>query len=91
MFLSSLLRGLTCFITLDGSTILFPNTERRLVSTETDLVDGAQGSVGADSHAFFSSVQDFASRAKLGVQHLVQKVGFFGILACASVSPVTHC
>uniref|UniRef100_A0A674P8M6 Vacuole membrane protein 1 n=1 Tax=Takifugu rubripes TaxID=31033 RepID=A0A674P8M6_TAKRU len=29
--------------------------------------------------------QDFASRAKLGVQHLVQKVGFFGILACASI------
>uniref|UniRef100_A0A3P8UQS5 Vacuole membrane protein 1 n=1 Tax=Cynoglossus semilaevis TaxID=244447 RepID=A0A3P8UQS5_CYNSE len=29
--------------------------------------------------------QDFASRAKLGVQHLVQKVGFFGILTCASI------
>ncbi|XP_047562500.1 vacuole membrane protein 1 isoform X5 [Lutra lutra] len=27
---------------------------------------------------------DFASRAKLAVQNLVQKVGFFGILACAS-------
>ncbi|ELK25261.1 Vacuole membrane protein 1 [Myotis davidii] len=33
------------------------------------------------------AAQDFASRAKLAVQNLVQKVGFFGILACASVSP----
>lgn len=31
-------------------------------------------------------MQDFVTRAKLGVQHMVQKVGFFGILACASVS-----
>lgn len=31
-------------------------------------------------------LQDFVTRAKLGVQHMVQKVGFFGILACASVS-----
>lgn len=31
------------------------------------------------------SLQDFVTRAKLGVQHMVQKVGFFGILACASV------
>ena len=31
-------------------------------------------------------IQDFASRAKLAVQNLVQKVGFLGILACASVS-----
>uniref|UniRef100_A0A7N9CR28 Vacuole membrane protein 1 n=1 Tax=Macaca fascicularis TaxID=9541 RepID=A0A7N9CR28_MACFA len=31
------------------------------------------------------SAQDFASRAKLAVQNLVQKVGFFGILACASI------
>lgn len=30
-------------------------------------------------------LQDFVTRAKLGVQHMVQKVGFFGILACASV------
>ncbi|XP_064425050.1 vacuole membrane protein 1 isoform X3 [Latimeria chalumnae] len=29
--------------------------------------------------------QDFATRAKLAVQNLVQKVGFFGILACASI------
>uniref|UniRef100_A0A1W7RCD4 Transmembrane protein 49 n=1 Tax=Agkistrodon contortrix contortrix TaxID=8713 RepID=A0A1W7RCD4_AGKCO len=29
--------------------------------------------------------QDFASRAKLAIQNLVQKVGFFGILACASI------
>ncbi|XP_039741751.1 vacuole membrane protein 1 isoform X5 [Pteropus medius] len=28
---------------------------------------------------------DFASRAKLAIQNLVQKVGFFGILACASI------
>lgn len=45
-----------------------------------------EGSICADPPTFFSPVQDFASRAKLGVQHLVQKVGFFGILACASVS-----
>ncbi|NWZ16017.1 VMP1 protein, partial [Agelaius phoeniceus] len=32
------------------------------------------------------TAQDFASRAKVAVQNLVQKVGFFGILACASVS-----
>uniref|UniRef100_A0A671EPE6 Vacuole membrane protein 1 n=1 Tax=Rhinolophus ferrumequinum TaxID=59479 RepID=A0A671EPE6_RHIFE len=30
------------------------------------------------------AAQDFASRAKLAIQNLVQKVGFFGILACAS-------
>ncbi|XP_024117075.2 vacuole membrane protein 1 [Oryzias melastigma] len=29
--------------------------------------------------------QDFASRAKAAVQSLIQKVGFFGILACASI------
>ncbi|XP_075905833.1 vacuole membrane protein 1 isoform X1 [Nelusetta ayraudi] len=29
--------------------------------------------------------QDFVTRAKLAVQHIVQKVGFFGILACASI------
>ncbi|XP_072834662.1 vacuole membrane protein 1 isoform X1 [Pogona vitticeps] len=31
------------------------------------------------------AAQDFASRAKLAIQNLVQKVGFFGILACASI------
>uniref|UniRef100_A0AAR2KTC2 Vacuole membrane protein 1 n=1 Tax=Pygocentrus nattereri TaxID=42514 RepID=A0AAR2KTC2_PYGNA len=31
------------------------------------------------------SAQDFATRAKLAVQNLVQKVGFLGILACASI------
>ncbi|MFT7818683.1 vacuole membrane protein 1 isoform X1 [Arapaima gigas] len=31
------------------------------------------------------SAQDFATRAKLAVQKMVQKVGFFGILACASI------
>ncbi|KAM8977205.1 vacuole membrane protein 1 [Pelodytes ibericus] len=31
------------------------------------------------------SAQDFASRAKLAVQNLIQKVGFLGILACASI------
>ncbi|XP_029467402.1 vacuole membrane protein 1 isoform X1 [Rhinatrema bivittatum] len=31
------------------------------------------------------AAQDYASRAKLAVQNLVQKVGFFGILACASI------
>ncbi|XP_071194848.1 vacuole membrane protein 1-like isoform X1 [Salvelinus alpinus] len=29
--------------------------------------------------------QDFATRAKLAVQKMVQRVGFFGILACASI------
>ncbi|KAM4547094.1 vacuole membrane protein 1-like isoform 3-T4 [Fundulus diaphanus] len=29
--------------------------------------------------------QDFASRAKAAVQKLIKKVGFFGILACASI------
>ncbi|XP_033628223.1 vacuole membrane protein 1-like [Asterias rubens] len=29
--------------------------------------------------------QDFATRLKLGIQKLVQRVGFFGILACASI------
>ncbi|XP_008283060.1 vacuole membrane protein 1 [Stegastes partitus] len=31
------------------------------------------------------SAQDFASRAKAAVQKLIQRVGFFGILACASI------
>ncbi|XP_041863923.1 vacuole membrane protein 1-like isoform X4 [Melanotaenia boesemani] len=31
------------------------------------------------------STQDFASRAKVAVQKLIQRVGFFGILACASI------
>nr|XP_061797377.1 vacuole membrane protein 1-like isoform X2 [Nerophis lumbriciformis] len=31
------------------------------------------------------NAQDFVTRAKMGVQHMVQKVGFFGILACASI------
>ncbi|KAM5216050.1 vacuole membrane protein 1 isoform 1-T1 [Hipposideros larvatus] len=31
------------------------------------------------------TAQDFASRTKLAIQNLVQKVGFFGILACASI------
>uniref|UniRef100_A0A8B9H518 Vacuole membrane protein 1 n=1 Tax=Astyanax mexicanus TaxID=7994 RepID=A0A8B9H518_ASTMX len=31
------------------------------------------------------SAQDFATRAKLAVQKMVQKVGFLGILACASI------
>ncbi|KAG8451664.1 hypothetical protein GDO86_003744 [Hymenochirus boettgeri] len=31
------------------------------------------------------TAQDFATRAKLAVQNLVQKVGFLGILACASI------
>lgn len=43
-------------------------------------------------HTFFSTsdiLQDFATRAKVAVQKLIQRVGFFGILACASVSPIT--
>nr|XP_032823603.1 vacuole membrane protein 1 [Petromyzon marinus] len=31
------------------------------------------------------SQQDLGTRAKLAMQHLVQRVGFFGILACASI------
>uniref|UniRef100_A0A667YHS7 Vacuole membrane protein 1 n=1 Tax=Myripristis murdjan TaxID=586833 RepID=A0A667YHS7_9TELE len=31
------------------------------------------------------SAQDFATKAKLAVQKLIQRVGFFGILACASI------
>ncbi|CAN9501573.1 unnamed protein product [Ophioblennius macclurei] len=31
------------------------------------------------------SEQNFATRAKVAVQKLIQKVGFFGILACASI------
>ncbi|KAG7483769.1 hypothetical protein MATL_G00041910 [Megalops atlanticus] len=31
------------------------------------------------------NAQDFVTRAKLAVQTMVQKVGFFGILACASI------
>ncbi|KAK2828826.1 hypothetical protein Q5P01_019860 [Channa striata] len=31
------------------------------------------------------SAQDFATRANVAVQKLIQKVGFFGILACASI------
>ncbi|XP_054481675.1 vacuole membrane protein 1-like [Anoplopoma fimbria] len=31
------------------------------------------------------SPQDFATRAKVAVQKLIQRVGFFGILACASI------
>ncbi|XP_046891582.1 vacuole membrane protein 1 [Hypomesus transpacificus] len=31
------------------------------------------------------TAQDVVTRAKLGVQNMVQKVGFFGILACASI------
>ncbi|MBN3308338.1 vacuole membrane protein 1 [Amia ocellicauda] len=31
------------------------------------------------------TAQDFATRAKVAVQNMVQKVGFFGILACASI------
>ncbi|XP_018610753.1 vacuole membrane protein 1 isoform X1 [Scleropages formosus] len=31
------------------------------------------------------TAQDFATKAKLAVQKMVQKVGFFGILACASI------
>ncbi|KAM6945955.1 vacuole membrane protein 1-like [Aplochiton taeniatus] len=31
------------------------------------------------------TAQDFVTRAKLGVQNMVQRIGFFGILACASI------
>ncbi|XP_053187631.1 vacuole membrane protein 1-like isoform X1 [Scomber japonicus] len=31
------------------------------------------------------STQDFATQAKVAVQRLIQKIGFFGILACASI------
>ena len=35
---------------------------------------------------FFSLLQNWFDRAKLGIEKLVERVGFFGILACASVS-----
>ncbi|XP_051934512.1 vacuole membrane protein 1 isoform X2 [Hippocampus zosterae] len=50
---------------------------------------GAEGSISLFS--IMSKVRleacmwDFVTRAKMGVQHMVQKVGFFGILACASI------
>ncbi|XP_062288695.1 vacuole membrane protein 1-like isoform X1 [Scomber scombrus] len=31
------------------------------------------------------STQDFATQAKVAVQRLIQRIGFFGILACASI------
>ena len=34
----------------------------------------------------FLSLQNWFDRAKLGIERLVERVGFFGILACASVS-----
>ena len=34
----------------------------------------------------FEFFQGWFDRAKVGVERLVEKVGFFGILACASVS-----
>lgn len=41
------------------------------------------------SHIFLSGFfQDFATSAKVAVQKLIQKVGFLGILACASVSEI---
>lgn len=47
--------------------------------------------VKIESHIFPTSAlfQDFATRAKVMVQKLIQRVGFFGILACASVSQIT--
>lgn len=46
--------------------------------------------VSASSHNFPvpALFQDFATRAKASVQKLIQKVGFCGILACASVSQI---
>ncbi|KAM3601803.1 uncharacterized protein V6R79_019084 [Siganus canaliculatus] len=32
-----------------------------------------------------ATAQDFSTRAKMAVQKLIQRVGFFGILACASI------
>ncbi|XP_048412755.1 vacuole membrane protein 1 isoform X1 [Stegostoma tigrinum] len=50
----------------------------RLSGTETD--EELEEILERDQNA-----EDFPNRAKLAVQHLVQKVGFFGILACASI------
>ncbi|XP_043574066.1 vacuole membrane protein 1 isoform X2 [Chiloscyllium plagiosum] len=50
----------------------------RLSGTETD--EELEEILERDQNA-----EDLPNRAKLAVQHLVQKVGFFGILACASI------
>ncbi|XP_007904361.1 vacuole membrane protein 1 [Callorhinchus milii] len=50
----------------------------RLSGTETD--EEFEEVLESDQNA-----QDLPTRAKLAVQNLVQKVGFFGILACASI------
>ncbi|KAE8624743.1 hypothetical protein XENTR_v10006036 [Xenopus tropicalis] len=54
----------------------------RLSGVETDDEEYAEFEEMLE-HA--QTAQDFATRAKLAVQNLVQKVGFLGILACASI------
>ncbi|NP_001085166.1 vacuole membrane protein 1 [Xenopus laevis] len=54
----------------------------RLSGVETDDEEYAEFEEMLE-HA--QTAQDFATRAKLTVQNLVQKVGFLGILACASI------
>ncbi|XP_042355703.1 vacuole membrane protein 1-like isoform X2 [Plectropomus leopardus] len=57
-----------------------------------DQTESAQGSVRAAAlsgvpgpDAALSGSADFATRAKVAVQKLIHRVGFFGILACASI------
>ncbi|XP_042074779.1 vacuole membrane protein 1 isoform X4 [Haplochromis burtoni] len=54
----------------------------RLSGTEPDDEDYQEFEEMLDQA---EATQDFSSRAKVGVQKLIQKVGFFGILACASI------
>uniref|UniRef100_A0A3B4H6L1 Vacuole membrane protein 1-like n=1 Tax=Pundamilia nyererei TaxID=303518 RepID=A0A3B4H6L1_9CICH len=54
----------------------------RLSGTEPDDEDYQEFEEMLDQA---EATQDFSSRAKVGVQNLIQKVGFFGILACASI------
>uniref|UniRef100_I3KLW3 Vacuole membrane protein 1 n=1 Tax=Oreochromis niloticus TaxID=8128 RepID=I3KLW3_ORENI len=54
----------------------------RLSGTEPDDEDYQEFEEMLDQA---EAAQDFSSRAKVAVQKLIQRVGFFGILACASI------
>ncbi|XP_036416912.1 vacuole membrane protein 1-like [Colossoma macropomum] len=54
----------------------------RLSGTEPDDEDYAEFEEMLEQT---DTAQDFATRVKLAVQKMVQRVGFFGILACASI------
>uniref|UniRef100_A0A665VDV2 Vacuole membrane protein 1 n=1 Tax=Echeneis naucrates TaxID=173247 RepID=A0A665VDV2_ECHNA len=54
----------------------------QLSGTDTDDEDYQKFEDMRDQN---QSSQDFATRSKVAVQKLIEKVGFFGILACASI------